>query len=121
MTRDVPFTVSVAAEAHLREVLRFVAETVPETAELVPVLCRGRSTTTWTWQGASARPEYSDEDYSIGHYRPEQVAGWPRVRVAGTDLAVHPETLDRMRGLDLELKGARDGEPLAGQVFGRRY
>jgi len=121
MTRDVPFTVSPAAEAHLGEVLRYIAESVPETADLVPVLSRGRSTTTWTWQGASARPEYSDEDYSVGYYRPEQVADWPRVWVAGRDLAVCPETLDRLRGLNLEPKGARDGEPLSGQVFGRRY
>jgi len=66
-------------------------------------------------------PEYSDEDYSVRHYRPEQVADWPRVRVAGADLAAHPETLERLRGLNLELNGAQTGEPLSGQVVGRRY
>ena len=122
MTQDVPFTVSPAAEAHLREWLRYVAETVPETAALVPVLCpRGSATTTWAWQGAFARPEYTDEEYSVIHYRPEQVAGWPRVRVAGADLAADPETLEKLRGLHLVLTGATEGEPLSGRVVGRRY
>src|SRR5262249_8549130 len=105
MTQDAPFTVSPAADAHLREVLRYVAETVPETAGLVPVLCRGRSMTTWTWRGGSALPEYSDEEYFIRHYHPEQVAGWPRVRVALTDLAASPEILEQMQGLHLLLTG----------------
>src|SRR5688572_23971239 len=101
MSLEVPFTVSPTAEAHLREVLRYVAETVPEMADLVPALCRGRSRTTWTWRGASAVPEYSDEEYSVRFYRSELVADWPRVRVAGADLAAEPETLTRMRGLHL--------------------
>jgi hypothetical protein len=66
-------------------------------------------------------PEYSDEEYSIVYHRPDQVAEWPRVRVAGVDLATDPETLEKMRGLHLVLTGATDGEPLAGQVMGRRY
>ena len=121
MTQDVPFTVSPAAEVHLREWLRYIVEAVPEAAELVPVLCRGRSRTTWTWEGASARPDYSDEDYSIGLHRPEEATDWPRARVADADLAVGPETFARMRGLHLVLPDATDGEPLSGQVVGRRY
>jgi hypothetical protein len=122
MTRDVPFTVSPAAAAHLRETLRYVAETVPDTALLVPALCRrGRSVTTWAWRGASAMPEYSDEEYSVVYYRPEQVAEWPRVRVAGTDLAADPDTLAKMRGLHLVLTEAAEGEPLSGRIMGRRY
>jgi hypothetical protein len=121
MTQDVPFTVSPAADAHLRVVLRYVAETVPETADLVPVLCRGRSMTTWTWRGGSALPEYLDEEYFIGYYCPEQVAGWPRVRVALADLAASPETLEQMRGLHLIMTGATEGEPLSGRVTGRRF
>lgn len=121
MSPDAPFTVSPAAEDHLREVLRYVAETVPEAADLVPTLCRGNSRTTWAWRGASATPEYSDEDYSVRCYRPEQVADWPRVRVAGADLAADPATLERMRGLHLLLTGATEGEPLSGQVVARRH
>jgi hypothetical protein len=121
MTPDLLFTVSPAAEAHLREVLRYVAETVPETADLVPALCRGRSTTTWAWRGASAMPEYSDEDYSVRHYRPEQVADWPRVRVAGADLAIHPDTLEKVRGLHLVLTEETGDDPLSGRIVGRRY
>jgi hypothetical protein len=101
--------------------LHHVAETVPEAAGLVPALCRERSRTTWAWRGASAMPEYSDEDYTVRYYRPEQVADWPLVRVAGADLAVDPGTLDRMRGLHLVLTGGTEGEPLSGQVVARRY
>jgi hypothetical protein len=115
------FTVSPAAESHLREVLSYIAETVPETAELLPALYRGRSGTTWAWRGASAIPEYSDEEYSIRYFRPEQVADWPRVRVAGMDPAIEPETLERMWGLHLGLTGAEVGEPLSGQVVARRH
>src|SRR5262245_7716362 len=103
MTQDAPFTVSPAADAHLRELLRFVAETVPESADMVPVLCRGKSMTTWTWRGASALPEYSVEEYFISYYRPEEVAGWPRVRVGLAELAARPEILEQMRGLHLLL------------------
>jgi hypothetical protein len=120
MTQDMPFTVSAAAEAHLREVLRYVAETVPET-KLVPVLRREKSKMIWALGGAFARPEYSDEDYSVGYYRPGQVADWPRVRVAGADLAASPETLEKLRGLHLVLQQATEGEPLSGRVVGRRY
>lgn len=121
MTQTIPFTVSPAAEAHLRELLRYVAETVPETSDLVPTLCRGKSITTWSWQGASALPEYSDEDYCIIYYRPEQVAGWPQVRVAGAELAASGETLEKMRGLHLELAGTTEGDPMSGRIVGRRY
>ena len=121
MLSDVPFTISPAAAAHLRELLHYVAETVPEATGQIPVLYRGRSRTTWAWRGASAMPEYSDEEYSVRYYRPEQVAGWPRVRVAEVDLAVDPETLDRMRGLHLVLTGGTEGEPLSGQVVARRH
>ena len=93
---------------------------MPETADLVPALCRGRSRTTWDWRGASAMPEYSDEDYSVHYYRPEQVADWPRVRVAGADLACDPETLERMRGLHVMLTEATEDEPLSGQLVARR-
>lgn len=117
---DVPFTVSPAAEAHLRELIRYVAEAVPETAGLIPILCRGRCVTTWTWEGASARPDYSDEDYYIGYYRPEQAADWPRMRVAGTDLAASRDTLERLRGLHLDLAEKVEGDPLSGRVVGRR-
>ena len=109
MPLDVSFTVSPAAETHLREVLSYVAETVPETADLVPTLYRGRSGTTWAWRGASAIPEYSDEEYSVRYFRPEQVADWPRVRVAGVDLAIDPETLERMWGLHLGTDGGGGG------------
>jgi hypothetical protein len=121
MTHDVPFTVSPSAEAHLQEMLRYVAETVPETADLIPVLCRGMSRTTWAWRGASPMPEYSDEEYSIVYHRPDQVAEWPRVRLAGADLATAPETLEKMRGLHLLLTGATEGEPLSGRIMSRRY
>lgn len=121
LDQNVPFTVTPAAEAHLRELLRYVAETVPETADLVPALCRGRSRTTWAWRGGSAMPEYTDEDYAVRYYRPEQVADWPRLRVAGADLAADPETLTGLRGLELVLTEASDGEPLSGQVVARRY
>ena len=120
MTLAMSFTVSPEAEAHFREVLRFIAECVPETADLVPALCRGRSWTTWAWRGASAIPEYSDEEYSVRYYHPRQVADWPRVRVAGTDLAADPEALAKMLGLHLVLTGATEGEPLSGQVVARR-
>src|SRR5262245_37683686 len=116
MTQDAPFTVSPAADAHLREVLRYGAEHVPEAGALVHVLCRGKSMTTWTWRGATALPEFTDEEYSIGYYRPEQVAGWPRVRVALAEVAAGPEVLEQMRGLHLMLTGAIDGEPLSGRV-----
>jgi hypothetical protein len=121
MTLNAPFTVSPAAEAHIREVLRYIAETVPETVDLIPTLCRGKSITTWSWHGASALPEYSDEDYSIVYYRPEQVADWPRVHVAGADLAVSVEMFERMRGLHLVLTGTTEGDPLSGRIVGRRY
>jgi len=121
MTQDVPFTVSPAADAHLREVLRFVAENVPESADLVPVLCRGKSMTTLTWRGASALPEYTVEEYSISYYRPEEVSNWPRVRVALAEVAARPEILEQMRGLHLTLTGAIEGEPLSGRVVGRRF
>ena len=121
VARDGPFTVSPAAEAHLRELIRYVAEAVPETAGLTPALCRGKCVTTWTWEGASARPDYSDEDYYIGFYRPEQVAGWPRVRLAGVDVAADRDVLERMRGLHLELTEKTAGDPLTGRVVGRRY
>jgi hypothetical protein len=121
MPPDAPFTVSSAAAAHVRAVLRYVADAVPETADLVPALRRGGSRTTWVWEGGSARPEFSDEDYSVGYYRPEQVADWPRVRVAGTELAADRETLDRLRGLHLMLTAAIDGDPLSGQLVVRRY
>lgn len=121
MPLDVPFTVSPAAEAHLREVLRLVVEIVPEAADLVPALCLGRSSTTWAWRGASALPEYTDEAYCIRCYRAEQVADWPRVRVAGADLAAEPETLARMSGLHLGLTTVIEGELLSGQVVARRH
>lgn len=120
MPLDAPFTVSPAAEAHLREVLRYVVETVPETASMVPALCPGKSSTTWAWRGASAVPEYSDEEYAIRFYSPEQVADWPRLRMAGLELAAEPKMLENMRGLHLELTGATEGELLSGQVIARR-
>jgi len=120
MPLDVPFTLSPAAEVHLRDVLRYVVETVPETTSMVPALCRGKSSTTWAWRGASAIPEYSDEEYSIRFYTPEQVADWPRVRVAGLELAAETQTLANMLGLHLEMSGASEGEPLSGQVIARR-
>jgi hypothetical protein len=121
MTQNALFTVSPAAEAHLRELLRYVAETVPETVNQVPTLCRGKSITTWSWRGASALPEYSDEDYSIIYYRPEQVADWPRVRVAEADLAISSDTLEKMRGLHLALEETTGGDLMSGRVVGRRY
>jgi hypothetical protein len=121
MTRHVPFTFSQEAEAHFRALLSYVVEVVPETADLVPVLCRGKSMTTWMWCGASALPEYSDEEYSLSFYRPEQVADYPRVRMSWAELAVYPETLEKLRGLHLELTEATDGESLSGRVVGRRY
>ena|SRR5438105_3640019 len=121
MTQNAPFTVSAAAEAHLREWLRYVAETVPETADLVPALWRGKSITTWSWRGTSASPEYSDEIYSIIYYHPEHVVEWPRVRVAGVELAAHSETLEKMRGLHLVLTETTESDVLAGEIVGRRY
>jgi hypothetical protein len=122
MPSEALFTVAPAVGAYLRELLRYVAETVPETAELVPVLCpRGSATTTWAWHGAFARPEYTDEVYSVVHHRAEQVADWPRVQVAGVDLAANPETLLRMRGVQLLLTGVTGGEALSGQLVARRY
>ena len=117
-----PFTVSPTAEAHLCEVLRDVAETVPEMPDLVPALCRGRSRTTWTWRGASAMPEYSDEEYSVRFYRPELVADWPRVQVPspGRNWPPNPRRLPGCGGLHLGLTGAIEGEPLSGQVVARR-
>jgi hypothetical protein len=121
LTQAMSFTLSPEAEAHFREVLSYVVGLVPETADLVPVLCRGRSMTTWTWFGASALPAYSDEEYSVGFYRPEQVADWPLVRVSGAQLVVNPETLEKLRGVHLVLTDATEGESLSGRVVGRRY
>ena len=122
MLLDMPFTVSPVAEAHLRQVLRYVAETVPdEVAGLVPALCLSRSWTTWAWRGTAAMPEYSEEEYCIRYYRPEQVADWPRVRVAGADLAADTETLTKMSGLHLGMTGVTEGEPLSGHVVARRH
>lgn len=118
---DAPFTVSQEADTHFRNLLRYVADTVPETADLVPVLSRGATVTTWTWRGASALKEYSDEEYCISYHQPHQVANWPRVRMVGTILATHPDTLEKAHGLDLVLTEVTDGEPLSGRVIGRRY
>ena len=119
MTHDVPFTVSASAEAYFREALGDGAS-IPETVGLVPALCYGRYMTTWALRGR-AIPEYTAQVYSVGYYRPDQVAGWPRVRVAGADLAVHPETLAGLRGLHLELEPGTAGQPFSGGVVGRRY
>jgi hypothetical protein len=118
---DAPFTLSPEAEIHFRYLLRYIAENVPETSDLIPVLCRGKIITTWTWRGASPLKEFSDEEFSIGYYRPDQVANWPRVRVAGAELAANNDTLEKASGLHLALTEATAGEPMSGRVIGRRY
>jgi len=97
-----------------------MGETVSGTAGLVPAVCWRRTLVDWSFQEWFA-PDYSEGEYSIGYYRPDHVAGWPRVRVAGTEMAVYPEMFEMMRGLHLVLKGATEGEPLSGRVVGRRY
>ena len=76
-----PFTVSPAAEAHLREVLRYVVvKTVPETASSGPGLCPGKvlDDLLGLARAPSAVPEDTRmKEYAIRFYSPEPVADSP--------------------------------------------
>ncbi|HKB03235.1 MAG TPA: hypothetical protein VKD90_13500 [Gemmataceae bacterium] len=119
MMKDQQFTVSPSAAAYIQEMLQIGARH-PKFAGLVPGLGFYYEKTAWTEDMLFVR-HVPDGHFLVCFFDTHQASDFDRYCVAGADLAISPESLDRLRGTNLELEEVPKKGRMSRWLVARKY
>jgi hypothetical protein len=115
MFKDLPFTVSPSAMAYLEETMREI-EATSKFAGLATTLSWSCNETHVDSKGR-VLSRFPGEFFSIGLQKPDLVSDNDRFWLGGAEVAIDSDTLERLKGTNLEL----DESPGGPRLVARRY